>query len=119
MYQDMQEFHCPTSGGGCGGYFTCGINVNLTGWVNVICPSCQHNHSRKYDNGVIVEEGRYTGQPSTDETEELLGNPASFSMKPKAKLSKNNPRERDAVIIDANRCEFLADAWRRKLGEET
>ena len=106
-----QEFYCTKTGGGCGGYFTANLNMHLNVVVTVVCPNCKHEHQRYIKNGVLIEDGRTTGKP----VEEILGNPASFSKKPKSKLwtrmkQSFSDKERDAVVLNEGQ-EFLADRW--------
>ena len=93
-----QEFYCTMSGGGCGGYFVCKLNINITGIVEMICPKCKHKHQRMIKNGQIMENGRNSGSPA-QEIEPPL---SAWSEKPKTvKMEKYKDCEpRDSAIID-------------------
>ena len=80
-----QEFYCTTSGGGCGGYILVKINMSLNRRVEIICPKCKHSHRRNIINGLLQEDGRFSGEAK----EEITPTLAAWS-----KVSLINPEQK-------------------------
>ncbi len=107
-----QEFYCAPSGGGCGGYMTVRLNMDINGLIEVVCPNCDHKHRRCIKSGVLHEGDRHRGNP----IEELCPTMAAWHKKPeikppKMKKEEDCKRERDAVIQTDSGKRFLAERW--------
>ena len=99
MSQIAQEFYCAKSGGGCGGFITFPLNMEINGVVEVICPKCDHRHQRKIKDGVLTDDGRY----ETKVTQEVIPTLAAWSKKakhPESEKRAGTDREREAVVIE-------------------
>jgi len=114
--RNLVEFYCTESGGGCGGYFTIPVNIAINGIVEVVCPECSHKHQRKIKDGEISADGRWDKKP----TQEILGNIAAYSKKPRSKLSKKRAGgkdERQSVVLErAEDRSFINELWFRVHG---
>jgi hypothetical protein len=127
-----QEFNCPVSGGGCGGYIMLKLSINFTGVVRVICPNCKHEHGRCVENGHIIEhwttQSHHLTQHRNDKTDhEIIPTMAAFSKTPrttsymkKTKL-KSGVNERTAVVVTKLSDlgdPLLRESWLQKFGGE-
>lgn len=109
-----QEWYCTKSGGGCGGYILCKINMAINGVVEMVCPNCGHKHQRSINNGVITEQFRHSSSP----TQEICPTMASYSKKPRLRASKEaagTNKEREGVVVSEG-CEFLKESWFERFG---
>lgn len=118
-----QEFYC----GECKHYFFIRMNAAVNDVVWIVCPnkSCKHEHRRCVVDGHIVEDGRWTHNP----TQKIISMPTSLSLTPRtqkmeAMHQKNSYQgRRDSVpIADQQRTTLFADLWldksiREKEGE--
>lgn len=111
MERIYQEWYCTISGGGCGGYILCKINIEINGIVEMVCPKCGHKHQRAIDNGVIKEQGRARGNP----TQEICPTMAAWSKKPRLKATKKAENERDGVVAQTAE-DFLKESWFERFG---
>ena len=111
----LQEIHCTKSGGGCGGFFRCKLNVCLNRKVEMVCPNCGHKHRRSIKDGVVHEEGRHAGTVQ----EQITPPKSAFSEEPHTKklkkwAGKDSKKERDGAVISNEKSmlsRFLSDLW--------
>lgn len=114
MARVQQEWYCTKSGGGCGGYIVCKINIAINGIVEMVCPKCGHKHRRNIKDGVIMEELRFSKSP----TQEICPTMAAYSNNPRLKATQEaagTDKERDGVVITEG-CKFLKESWFEKFG---
>jgi hypothetical protein len=111
MERVFQEWYCTSSGGGCGGYILCKINMSINGVVEMVCPNCGHKHQRVIENGVIKEQGRFNSKP----TQEICPTKAAWSKNPRLKASQQPSNERDGVVAQTAD-DFLKESWFEKFG---
>jgi hypothetical protein len=110
----FQEWYCTKSGGGCGGYIVCKINIAINGIVEMVCPNCGHKHQRVIEDGIIKEQGRHSGKP----TQEICPTKAAWSKKARLVSMQKNAgthNERDGVVPKSDN-DFLQESWREKFG---
>jgi len=108
-----QEFHCPRSGGGCGGFVLLKLNMALNRVVTIVCPKCKHEHCRNIIDGQLVERGRWKGSS----TETIIPTLAAWSDTSRLKTPYNQSQERDARLVTPEELEwtpeqhFLRQSW--------
>lgn len=119
MAKIWQEFYCTKSGGGCGGYFMVKLNMALDHTVEVVCPNCKHEHRRSIKEGVILEDGRYSGNV----TEKIVPPKSAYSKEPKTihmKEHKTSSNERDGAVVkkkeDLVRDQTMWQRWCERFG---
>lgn len=94
-----EEFYC----GECRGYFMVTLNVAINHEVEVVCPSCGHEHRRCVANGHILERGRH----STPVKEKLRPSIASYSKHPFTEKMRSSASHRDGEVLSP----VMLDRW--------
>lgn len=121
MSKIWQEFYCTTSGGGCGGYFMVKLNIGLNHRIEMVCPKCGHKHRRRIEDGVILEDGRFSGSS----VEEICPTMSSYSKKPKTVIHKKKKfkNERDGAVVETTkdlvRDQTMMQRWVERFGGGT
>lgn len=119
MYDDkvFQEWYC----GECATYIRFRLSMDWDRVVWVECPMCHHKHQRCIKEGVIKEDGRFSGG---DPVEDICPPKSACSKEPITKqLDKAKWGTRDGVVIksdkDLMRDNFLRERWIEIHGRES
>ena len=99
MARIAQEFYCNE----CDGYFMARLNMDLNYKVKIICPNCQHVHSRNVINGQIIEyiKGKTPARFDAKYEEEIVCPKSTYQKKPRHGCAKN---ARDGKILEDQPC---------------
>lgn len=121
MYDEkiFQEWWC----GNCSTYIRFRLSMDWNRVVWVECPMCHHKHQRCIKDGVIQEDGRYSGG---DPVEDICPPKSACSKDPITKKFSNKTEwsdKRDGIVIkssdDLIRDNYFRERWLEIGGRES